>query len=417
MNIEELGRTAINHLRETYKPFPKSGFIAGGSLANLIWEFVSNNKAIINDIDVFIYDGEYKKSDNVPSLWNSEKNEKLTYLSTDKSVNIHYNGLSTSLVCKDYYRINKCENEGIFNKIYYKSSRNDLKIIIESFDINCTQIGYSIEEDKFYWTKDFEEFLMTSDLKLVNLLSPAHSVIRLVKKKDELNCNLSNLEIEICSIAISRQFRDINKKYFTEKYLTIFRKYSNILENHFEIRILGKMNEIFNNNELPDIELFQLNPIVTISESVESDTSNIYYTSELLFWIRNIKGNEYYETIWKKLKIVFSSKDYIDCTIDLEDIELISRIISNAPKSYTNLKDLKLSEQIRMIKTLMDKFKHDESIAIALLEKSNLKELDFSNLDEDDLLLLELSVRKEIVMNSRKVSYIMGKEDPNTIPF
>jgi hypothetical protein len=70
-----------------------------------------------------------------------------------------------------------------------------------------------------------------------------------------------------------------------------------------------------------------------------------------------------------------------------------------------------------MIKTLMDKFKHDESIAIALLEKSNLKELDFSNLDEDDLLLLELSVRKEIVMNSRKVSYIMGKEDPNTIPF
>ena len=137
----------------------------------------------------------------------------------------------------------------------------------------------------------------------------------------------------------------------------------------------------------------------------------------MIFWIINIKGNEYYETIWKKLKIVFSSKDYIDCTIDLEDIELINRIINNAPKSYTNLKDLKLSEQIRMIKTLMDKFKHDESIAIALLEKSNLKELDFSNLDEDDLLLLELSVRKEIVMNSRKVSYIMGKEDPNTIPF
>jgi hypothetical protein len=30
---------------------------------------------------------------------------------------------------------------------------------------------------------------------------------------------------------------------------------------------------------------------------------------------------------------------------------------------------------------------------------------------------LELSVRKEVVRNSRKVSYILGKEDPNTIPF
>jgi hypothetical protein len=411
MNIEELGRIAINHLRETYKPFPKSGFIAGGALANLIWEFVSNNKAIINDIDVFIYDGEYKKPDNGPSLWNSEKREKLTYLSTDKSVIIHYNGLSTSLVAKEYYKINKCENEGIFNKIYYEASTNDVKIIIDSFDINCTQIGYSIEDNKFYWTKDFEEFLKTSDLKLVNLLSPSHSAIRLVKKKDELNCNLSDSEIELCSIAISRNFGDINRKYFTEKYLTIFRRYSDFLKKYFTIKKSGKINAMFNNPSLPDIELFEL---ITLerTEFNDIDDNNIYYSTELLFWTRNIKGNKYYETIWKRLRIIFSSKYYIDCTIDLKDIELINRIMNIAPKSYTNLKDLKLSEQIRMIKTLMDKFKNDQSIAIALLEKSNLKELDLQNLDEDDILLLELSVRKEIVMNSKKVFNII-KEDPN----
>lgn len=416
MNIEELGRIAINHLRETYKPFPKSGFIAGGALANLIWEFTSNNKAIINDIDVFIYDGEYIKSDNGPSLWDNNRNEKLTYLSTDKSVIIHYNGLSTSLVAKDYYKINKCENEGIFNKIYYKASTNDVKIIIDSFDINCTQIGYSIEDDKFYWTKDFEEFLKTSDLKLVNLLSPSHSAIRLVKKKDELNCNLSDSEIELCANCVSRQFSDINRKYFTEKYANIFIKYSNFLKKYFTIKKSGKINEIFNNPSLPDIELFELR---TLERTEFNDIDdNIYYSTELLFWTRNIKGNKYYETIWKRLRIIFSSKDYIDCNIDLKDIELINRITSIAPKSYTNLKDLKLSEQIRMIKTLMDKFKHDESIAIALLEKSNLKELDLQNLDEDDILLLELSVRKEILINSKKVFNIIGKEDPNTIiPF
>jgi hypothetical protein len=411
MNIEELGRIAINHLRETYKPFPKSGFIAGGALANLIWEFVSNNKAIINDIDVFIYDGEYIKSDNTPSLWDNEKNEKLTYLSTDKSVTIHYNGISSSLIAKDYYRINKCENEGIFNKIYYNASTKDLQIIIDSFDINCTQIGYSIEENKFYWSKDFEDFLETCELKLTNLLSPAHSAIRLVKKKYELNCNLSNYEIELCAICLSRQFGDINRKYFTDKYLKIFRNYSDHLENYFTIERVGKMCELFNRTELPDIELFQLNPLG------HYEIDNIYCSSELLFWSRNIKGNKYYETIWSKLRILFSSKNYIDCTIDLKDIELINRIINIAPKSYVNLKDIKLSEQIKMINTLMEKFKQDESIAIALLENPNLKELDLQNLDDDDILLLELSVRKEILRNSKKVENILGKEDPNMINY
>jgi hypothetical protein len=53
MNIENLARKAIEHIKATYPNFPKEGYLAGGSLANLIWEYVSNNKAIINDIDIF----------------------------------------------------------------------------------------------------------------------------------------------------------------------------------------------------------------------------------------------------------------------------------------------------------------------------------------------------------------------------
>ena len=56
MNIEKLCRNALDFLKSNYPNFPKSGFIAGGSLANLIWEQVSGNIAKINDIDVFIFD-------------------------------------------------------------------------------------------------------------------------------------------------------------------------------------------------------------------------------------------------------------------------------------------------------------------------------------------------------------------------
>ena len=51
-NIESLARKAINELK-LYN-LPKRGFLAGGSLANLVWEFASGNKAVINDIDILI---------------------------------------------------------------------------------------------------------------------------------------------------------------------------------------------------------------------------------------------------------------------------------------------------------------------------------------------------------------------------
>ena len=56
MNVKQLAEKAIDRIKTTWG-LPQSGFIAGGSIANLIWEEVSGNKAIINDIDVFLFDG------------------------------------------------------------------------------------------------------------------------------------------------------------------------------------------------------------------------------------------------------------------------------------------------------------------------------------------------------------------------
>jgi hypothetical protein len=54
----------------------------------------------------------------------------------------------------------------MFNNVKYKSNKIDTDIILRSFDINATKVGYSIEEDKCYWTSDFEDFLKTGELKL-----------------------------------------------------------------------------------------------------------------------------------------------------------------------------------------------------------------------------------------------------------
>ena len=56
MNIEKMARNALSFLKTKETNFPKFGTIAGGSLGNLIWEQVSGNVAVVNDIDVFIFD-------------------------------------------------------------------------------------------------------------------------------------------------------------------------------------------------------------------------------------------------------------------------------------------------------------------------------------------------------------------------
>jgi hypothetical protein len=129
--------------------------------------------------------------------------------------------------------------------------------------------------------------------------------------------------------------------------------------------------------------------------------------------MRNIFNNPKLVNIWKKLRYFFKQKDYFDKSVDIEDIELLSRLSIYAPKSINNLNGYKLSDQIHIVKSLLDRFKDDPIIAISILEKSKIsRELE---LDEKTLLLLELSVRKEIVNDTRgKVSKILldvGEKD------
>ena len=63
MNIEKLVRDAVDVIKSKWT-LPSSGFIAGGSIANLVWQSVSGNKAVVNDVDIFIFDGVIEAIDD-----------------------------------------------------------------------------------------------------------------------------------------------------------------------------------------------------------------------------------------------------------------------------------------------------------------------------------------------------------------
>lgn len=413
MNIEQLGKQAIKIIKDKWG-LPNSGFVAGGSISNIIWELVSNKPAVVNDIDIFYFQG-----------LSNEKTEKsedslFRYKEVENQYYEDYTGMCYRSVTKDHYTITESIKEDIFNIVKYKSNTEKPELILRSFDINCTKIGYSIEEDKVYWTKEFEEFLQTGELKVCNLMTPSHTAIRITKKKDELDAKLDEFEYKLLQHAVDYRFSDVIKLRFKERYLDIFNQYSTELQKYFEIDRDLEAEEYVLSHHKKETQLYRLiskNPDRDIKDQFErhlirgvfneENIQRIHNSITFLFYMRNIYNKPELETIWSKLDIFYSDVDYIDKEVSVEDIELLQRFAKYAPNSIENLKGLKISQQINLINKFLEKFKDDPIIAISILEKYKFTE--DVDLDDYTTLLLELSVRRSIVNDTRgKVKSIVG---------
>ena len=332
--------------------------------------------------------------------------------------------MSFTSYTKDFYTICESLREGIFNTISYQSNTSDPLLVIGSFDINATKIGYSIEEDKFYWTQDFEHFLETGKLEVSNLRTPSHTAVRLSKKSKELNVNLNNFEFNLIQYALYYKFSDMIKLRFKERYFNMYLDNKEVLDEYFlmcrddemEKYIFDKFGEetelrYFKSIESDDKNDFDI--VMGRRPNIFSEDTNlnmIFLSDIFLFYMRNIYGDDEKVKFWSKLSYFFDDPNYFDKEVKSEDIDLLERLCKYAPNSIDNLKGLKLSEQVKITKMLLDKFKYDPIIAISILEKIKVdKNLE---LDDQTALILELSVRKETSNDTKgKVSKIIVKQE------
>lgn len=413
MDIQKLAENSLSFLKELCPNLPKSGIIAGGSLGNLIWEQVSGNTAIVNDIDVFQFNKKLDITDAGELNTNTKSGKKMFYCSQEKVYWKDYTGLCEGSKNKSFYVIEETENYDLINIINYSSTSEDPYLIIDSFDINCTQIGYDIERNKFFWTEEFETFLKTGELKLTNLGSPAHSAIRILKKRDELKANLDELEIKLCAYVIARGMVGITRKYFSNKYFDISKKYSKELSKYFRISEVKEISKMINKSKKIDINIYTL----ILNDTYQKDVFNedflyqdavnkIWHCNDFLFYIRNREKDIFNFKIWNILQPLYNYDGYVDSEVSDENIDMLRRLIENIPNSIRNLQGMNITQQINLVKKLYEEFSEDITIAFAILDKKKL-ECDIV-LDSDTKLLLELSVRKEIVNNTYDIKKIMG---------
>jgi hypothetical protein len=371
MNIESLGRQAIDRIKSEWG-LPLHGFVAGGAIANIVWELVSGNKAVVNDIDIFVFDGIEKELDtDKKSLFNYQEKETKYYED--------YNGMNFNNYTKDFYSIVESERDDMFNTIKYKSNTSDPSLIIKSFDINATRIGYDIDNDKLYWTSEFEDFLKTGELKVSNLMTPSHTAVRIAKKSKDLNAKLDEFEFRLIQYALSYTFIDRIKLRFRDRYLEMCKDQKDILSKYFQMSrdleaeefVFGKTGEKVELyylvardikkevTEVPltdDFEKIVYSNLPQIFEDI--NLNRIFKSTDFLFYMRNIYGKDQsLRDMWGKLYYFFNDIHYIDREVSEEDMDLLQRFGKYAPGSIENLKGLKLSEQIEVIKKFLDKFK------------------------------------------------------------
>jgi hypothetical protein len=407
MNIEVICRKSLKKIIDTWGPLPQKGTLAGGSLANLIWESVSGNKAVVSDIDIFELTQLVDKLREKPFY----KEEKTKYIDV-------YGGVGTTVDSRSFYYVNKTSQEGIFNYIEYSSNVESPEFIIKSFDLNCTQVCYSIEKDRFFWSSEFEEFLKTGKILITNLNTPAQTVIRLIKKKRDMNADFDETELNLCKKSIIRRYHDQVRYYFSDKYMKLFNQFEPELKEHFElIDNFEISNRVFSDFEVkPNLYSLSVKNFIDILQE-----KNIYSSRELLFYVRNVKTTSQ-QLVWENLRALYKSKDYVDIKdIDFlpssnhlnKWIEQLKRLVENS-NAIKNFEGLKLSEQIEIVQKSFTMFENNLKLAISLLESTNFNReiLD----DEFQLGILRIKLRK-IEQPQDKIDKILGKSLINEFPF
>ncbi len=226
--IQEAGLRAFETCRlealKDGKVIPKDSKLSGGYFAALVAKNLGCKiNPVLNDIDVF---KEVKSFGSQEHKMFKKGREKKAIVEPD-----HYGNMWLSSACIRKYKVVATDHVGILNItniMFEEHVENFGMALIEHFDINCTQICIDSTTKEVFYTSAFEKFLQTNVLEMTDPNTMAHTLIRLVKKSDELGIEC-NLDKEFQKFITEDS---IFMPFFGEQYYKTYVKYKNIFDTH-----------------------------------------------------------------------------------------------------------------------------------------------------------------------------------------
>jgi hypothetical protein len=408
MELIELAVKAVDYIKRRWE-LPNEGLLAGGALANTIWAMKSGKEPLINDVDVFVFVGHLDMID--------PNDRETLFRYTEKEVEYYddYNGYREHPYDKKFYAIKESTRDGMVNTITYDASDESAMLILESFDLSCTAVGYDLMTGEYHWTDDFEDFIENGRIRVSNIGTPSHTAIRLAKKSKDLGVEMDQFELKLLMHAIEFGFADTVKKYFKEKRKQDYDDVKDLLIEHLHIHRVPAVEDIIKKNHGLDEKIYGLrrhvqtepfdveeikNHAESFEDIISQDTSvfkdgNVFRLitgKDFLNYMRNVHGDEVKMRLFRGIYPLFGTKNYFDTALDESDVKMLSVLSSVSPMVTKSLKGLTLSQQIAAVRKTFAAFE-DKTVALALLESGRVVE---SWMDESDTLLMELSVRRDI---------------------
>lgn len=202
-----MGEEVIERLQR-YVDMPADGILAGQSVASALSELYGDGKGVVyNDVDVF---RKYKPSDSrpqgedwdFPSVSRSKRAiDTCSFLSMEISQDYH----ELSVTMEKSYRVLRTTRKDMLNEVICSFEGGSLERFLRTFDMNAVQVGVKLETRELFWTSDYERFLRSRELSIVQLHTPFHSLIRYFRKRQELEGITGNDERMLELIAMAYQ--------------------------------------------------------------------------------------------------------------------------------------------------------------------------------------------------------------------
>jgi hypothetical protein len=263
INNKLLFNQIYNKLKKEFGRLPDSGVVAGQAVSSAVIEMLGIGKGIYNDLDIFCTYSEYPN-------FHPEEDEMYrsrsisTVNKTDLTRNSRSSGAASVWVGSYDVDVGHIKQTGYSITSSSTDPRNPNhnyvevsdffgreeepgEVIINSFDINCVQISIDLKNKTVHWSKDFQNFLYSKELKVTYYGTPMHTSIRLLKKEKDLPFTTLDLNSEMKKLQTIRAFmhavenedperpRHIPGNLFSSIYKNRYDENSKVLNNFFDI--------------------------------------------------------------------------------------------------------------------------------------------------------------------------------------
>jgi hypothetical protein len=224
-----------------------TGFIAGSWVAAEIFKQLNLDiNPVANDIDWFLHFEEKNTEELYGVSMNKFPFNSVRTMSFGHN-NIgsdQYGNLVNSYI-PDYKVITSKRIDDYVNAIAINFSTvieryiPELNKLVNNFDINAIQVGIDVELKTLYGTEAFWNFCKSKQLEIINFYTPAHSIIRYLKKKRELSCYGDNdFNAKVVISTLSNFGYVSSNKFGKETYIKALIESDELTKLGFEIKAM-----------------------------------------------------------------------------------------------------------------------------------------------------------------------------------